>query len=151
MSWPRTVYLINEVNLAVRTRMERALRDHELTVAQYSVMSLLVSPPKDGREGISSAKIARARRVSPQSINELIVGLETRGLVARLGDPDNRRELLVSLTRIGRDKLTACDAAIDDVERELFADLDAATHKHLRSILNALVGTIRRTDKGRDG
>jgi DNA-binding MarR family transcriptional regulator len=145
---PRTVYLINEVNLAVRTRMERALKDHDLTVAQYSVMSLLTVPAKDGREGISSAKIARARRVSPQSINELIVGLETRGLVARLGDPDNRRELLVSLTRIGLDKLKVCDLAVDKIERELYADLDAATHKQLRGALNTLIGTIRRTDEG---
>jgi DNA-binding MarR family transcriptional regulator len=145
---PRTVYLINEVNLAVRTRMERALKDYDLTVAQYSVMSLLTVPPKDGRDGISSAKIARARRVSPQSINELIVGLETRGLVARLGDPDNRRELLVSLTRIGLDKLKVCDVAVDRIERELFSDLDAATHKQLRSVLNTLIGTIRRTDEG---
>ncbi len=144
---PRTVYLINEVNLAVRARMERALREFELTVAQYTVMSQLVQPPKDGRDGISSAKIARARRVSPQSINELIVGLELRGLVARLGDPDNRRELLVSLTRTGRDKLTACDAAIDKVERELFTDLDAETHKRLRDILGIVIGTIRRTDE----
>jgi len=144
---PRTVYLINEVNLAVRTRMERALREHELTVAQYTVMSLLVTPPKDGRDGISSAKIARARRVSPQSINELIVGLELRGLVARRGEADNRRELLVSLTRTGRDKLTACDTAIDKVERELFTDLDAETHKHLRTILGTVIGTIRRTDE----
>ena len=94
-----------------------------------------------------SAKIARARRVSPQSINELIVGLELRGLVARLGDPDNRRELLVSLTRTGRDKLTACDAAIDKVERELFTDLDAETHKRLRDVLGIVIGTIRRTDE----
>lgn len=144
---PRTVYLINEVNLAVRARMERALREFELTVAQYTVMSQLVQPPKDGRDGVSSAKIARARRVSPQSINELIVGLELRGLVARLGDPDNRRELLVSLTRTGRDKLTACDAAIDKVERELFTDLDAETHKRLRDVLGIVIGTIRRTDE----
>lgn len=144
---PRTVYLINEVNLAVRARMERALREFELTVAQYTVMSQLVQPPKDGRDGVSSAKIARARRVSPQSINELIVGLELRGLVARLGDPDNRRELLVSLTRTGRDKLTACDAVIDKVERELFTDLDAETHKRLRDVLGIVIGTIRRTDE----
>ena len=148
MTWPRTVYLVNEVNLAVRTRMERALKEHDLTVAQYSVMSLLTVPPKDGREGISSAKIARARRVSPQSINDLIVGLETRGLVARLGDPDNRRDLLVSLTRIGFDKLKACDIAVDKIERELFSDLDTTTHRQLRAVLSTLIGTIRRTDEG---
>jgi DNA-binding MarR family transcriptional regulator len=134
--------LINEVNLAVRTRMERALRDHDLTVAQYSVMSLLV-----GKDGISSAKIARARRVSPQSMNEQIVALEGRGLVARLGDPDNRRELLVSLTKIGRDKLKLCDSAVDQIERELFSDLDPATHKGLRTALATLIATIRRTDE----
>jgi DNA-binding MarR family transcriptional regulator len=139
--------LVNEVNLAVRTRMERALRDHELTVAQYSAMSLLVNPVKDAREGISSAKIARARRVSPQSINELILGLELRGLVARLADPDQRRELLVSPTRTGCDKLAACDAEIDQIERELFADLDADAHTEPRTMMGTLIGTIRRTDR----
>ena len=149
MNRPRTVYLINDVNLAVRTRMERALKDHDLTVAQYTVLSMLTAPSKDGgREGISSAKIARARRVSPQRINEQIVGLETRGLVARLGDPDDRRELLVSLTRLGHEKLKACDLAVDKIERELFADLDTPSHENLRAALGTLIGAIRRTDQG---
>jgi DNA-binding MarR family transcriptional regulator len=129
------------VNQAVRTRMERALREYDLTLAQYAVMSLLV-----GKDGISSAKIARARRVSPQSMNEQIVALEGRGLVARLGDPDNRRELLVSLTKPGRDKLKACDGVVDQIERDLFTDVDATAHNDLRTVLVTLIGTIRRAD-----
>ena len=138
---PRTFYLINEINLTVRTRLERLLRPYDLTVAQFTVMSQLA-----GRDKISSAKIARARRVSPQTINELITGLEERGMVVRVGDPANRRELLVSLTEAGRERIAEGDALIDALEAELFADLDKKAQAQLRAILETMIGTIRRID-----
>jgi DNA-binding MarR family transcriptional regulator len=137
---PRTFYLINQVSSAVRLRLERALREFDLTVSQYTVMSRV-----KGREVLSSAQLARRHYVSPQTMNELISNLEGRGLLSRKEDPDNRRVLLVSLTDAGRDLLTACDREVDGLETNFFASLNTADHGMLRKLLEILIDDIRRT------
>ncbi len=68
-------------------------------------------------------------------------------MLERAGDPNNRRELLVSLTEAGRERLRACNALVDGIETEMFSDLDKKTHAQFRTILETVIGTIRRTDK----
>ena len=137
---PRSFYLLNQVSSAVRLRLERALREFELTATQYTVMSRV-----KGREVLSSARLARAHHVSPQTMNELIANLEGRGLLQRKEDPENRRVLLVSLTDSGRDLLAACDRKVDVLENEFFTSLNTADHGLLRKLLEVLIEDIRRT------
>ena len=136
---PRTFYLLAQLNAAIRLRLERALRDFDLTVAQYTAMSRI-----RGREILSSAKLARAHHVSPQTMNELIATLETRGLVVRREDPDNRRVLLVSLAEAGRELLASCDRTVDGLESEFFATLTPAALSQLRQTVEGLVAEGRR-------
>ncbi len=137
---PRTFYLLNQVSSAVRLRLERCLREFDLTVSQYTVMSRV-----KGREVLSSAKLARHHYVSPQTMNELIANLEARGLLSRMEDPENRRVLLVSLTQAGSDLIAACDRKVDGVESEFFANLDNADHGVLRKLLEVLIDDIRKS------
>ena len=138
---PRTFYLLNQVSSAVRLKLERALREFDITVSQYTVMSRV-----KGREILSSAKLARHHYVSPQTMNELIANLEARGLLLRKEDPENRRVLLVSLTEAGSDLLAACDRKVDGLEVEFFASLNTADHGMLRKLLEILIDDIRRSD-----
>jgi DNA-binding MarR family transcriptional regulator len=138
---PRTFYLIGQINAAVRLRLERTLREFDLTVAQYTALSRI-----KGREILSSAKLARAHHVSPQTMNELIGNLESRGLVARREDPENRRVLLVSLTEAGRELLAACDRRVDSLEADFFASLGNGDIGTLRKTLADLVATNRPSD-----
>jgi DNA-binding MarR family transcriptional regulator len=135
---PRSFYLIGQLNAAVRLRLERSLREFDLTVAQYTAMSRI-----NGREVLSSAKLARAHHVSPQTMNELIGNLEARGLVQRREDPENRRVLLVSLTDEGRSLLAQCDRKVDGLEGDFFAGVDAAELGILRKILDRLIAENR--------
>ncbi len=137
---PRSFYLLNQVSSAVRLRLERALREFELTATQYTVMSRI-----KGREILSSARLARAHHVSPQTMNEMIATLVNRGLLQRKEDPENRRVLLVSLTDMGRDLLAACDRKVDTLENEFFASLNAVDHGEFRKLLEVLIDDIRRT------
>jgi DNA-binding MarR family transcriptional regulator len=136
---PRTFYLLNQVSSAVRLKLERALREFDLTATQYTVMSRV-----RGREILSSARLARAHHVSPQTMNELIANLEGRGFLSRKEDPENRRVLLVSLTDAGRDLLAACDRKVDVLESDFFTSLNSADHGQFRKLLEVLIDDIRR-------
>jgi len=137
---PRSFYLLNQVSSAVRLRLERSLREFELTATQYTVMSRV-----KGREVLSSARLARAHHVSPQTMNELIANLVARGLLQRKEDPDNRRVLLVSLTEAGRDLLEGCDRKVDVLETEFFSSFNTADHGMFRKLLEILIEDIRKS------
>jgi DNA-binding MarR family transcriptional regulator len=58
----------------------------------------------DGR-GLKPSDLATLLQVTPASITQLITGLESRGLVHRSVDPEDRRAVRVSLTEKGRSDL----------------------------------------------
>jgi DNA-binding MarR family transcriptional regulator len=128
------------MNSVVRMRLERTVRKFDLTVVQYTVLSRI-----KGREVMSSARLARAHNVSPQTMNELIGGLENRGLISRTEDPENRRVLLVSLTDAGRELLRACDLDVDAFENGFFAALTERQHDAFREAMEILIAYSRRT------
>jgi DNA-binding MarR family transcriptional regulator len=139
----RTFYLFNRVNAAVNLQLEKLLRALDITVAQYTSMSRI-----RGHEVMSSAKLARAHRVSPQTMYEMIVNLEKRGFLKRAKSPDNKKQLLVSLTRKGREILDLCDRSVDEIEPWAFAGMNTANHALLRELLQIVIENTTSTEPG---
>jgi DNA-binding MarR family transcriptional regulator len=81
-----TVYLLKRAELAVRGCVEVALSAVDLTPSQYFILVLV----KSG-DASSSAELARAMGVLPQSMTELIAPLEKQGAIVRQPDPDKRK------------------------------------------------------------
>jgi DNA-binding MarR family transcriptional regulator len=134
MAAVRTFYLIRQVSNLVRTVIERGLDELDITPAQYTLMNWLVE-----REAVTSAMLARALHVSPQTMNTLISALHKRGLVDRRNDATNRRILLISLTAQGRDAVTTCNRIVDRLEDEYFEQLGATELVAFRHTLERLM------------
>ena len=117
---PTLLYLIGRIDRVVRRHIEEVVSEHGLSVNQYTTMSVL-----ERRSGLSNAQLARRALVSPQSMNEVLLGLERRGLVRRRAHPDHGRILQARLSAKGRKLLAACDAGVRDVEARMMSDLDA--------------------------
>jgi DNA-binding MarR family transcriptional regulator len=133
------VYLLKRAELAVRGCVEQAFSEVALTPSQYFVLFLVKTC-----EATSSAELARATGVLPQSMTELISLLEKRGLIARKPDSDNNRILRIELTTAG-DKLfaKATEVAIR-VERELFDGFAAREVDELNRLFTALIASAER-------
>jgi DNA-binding MarR family transcriptional regulator len=112
----------------------------ELTVPQYTALSVL----RDGRT-FTNAQLARRSLVRPQSMNEVVVALERRGLIRREPDPDDLRRARTELTDEGRRVLAACDAELARLEDEMLGDLPAADRSRL---LADLEGCVQRLGGG---
>jgi DNA-binding MarR family transcriptional regulator len=134
MAAVRTFYLIRQVSNLVRTVIERGLDELDITPAQYTLMNWLVE-----RDAVTSAMLARALHVSPQTMNTLISALHKRGLVDRRSDARNKRILLISLTREGRDAVTTCNRIVDGLEDEYFEQLGATELVAFRHTLERLM------------
>ena len=107
---------------------------------QYTTLSVL-----ERRSGLSNAQLARRALVSPQSMNEVLLTLERRGLVRRRAHPEHGRILQARLTAKGRRLLGACDAAVRDVEARMMRDLTVRDEAALR---RGLIAGVRALDGG---
>ena len=114
-----TVYLLKRAELAVRGCAELALAEVALTPSQYFILFLV----KTG-EASSSAELARAMGVLPQSMTELIAPLEQRGSIVRRPDPSNARILRIELTADGERLFARGTEIAVQLERELLEGFD---------------------------
>ena len=135
---PRTMYLLNQASLAVRSHLDAALRDLQMTGIQYTILATIKE-----HEGISSAEIARRFFVTAQTTNEIINGLVQRGLIVRKEDPANKRILRMKLTAQGRKLHQQCDKIADRIEDAAFDWVDRADYEALRENLKALLRGLR--------
>ena len=135
---PRTMYLLNQASLAVRSHLEAALRHLQITGIQFTALGNI----KD-HEGISSAELSRRFFVTAQTTNEIINGLEQRGLLVRKEDPTNKRILRMKLTPKGRKLYKQCDKIADRIEAIAFDWVTPDDHEALRDGLRELLRGLR--------
>jgi len=123
---PRISYVVGRLDRALRRKLGEALRPHGLTVRQYTTLSVLRA-----RSGLSNAQLARRSLMTPQSMNEVLAALVALGLVRRTPDEAHGRVIRTELTAAGAARLEACDDAVDVLEQEMLAGLDARERERL--------------------
>ena len=140
---PMLLYLVKQVELAVRSHLDDIFRPAGLTALQYTVLTVLERHP-----GLSSAQLARNSFVTAQSMADMITALEGRGLIERQRDQADRRRLVVALTSGGRELLDRYRDEVAALEARMLAGLSKAEISTLRRSLHAchanLAGPPRR-------
>jgi DNA-binding MarR family transcriptional regulator len=111
-------YALKRAQHALRLRMDEALRPLSLTTPQYAVLSAV-----EAEAGISSAQLARAAFVTPQTMQGILANMERDGMIARLPDPLHGRILRSELTPEGRAILLKAHGAVGDVEERMLTSL----------------------------
>lgn len=126
----RLGYHVKRAQHIVRTRMDGALREVDLTMAQYALLSTLEEQPD-----ASNADLSRACFVTPQTMIEVLKDLEAAGMVIRQPHSKNRRMITTSLTPAGRSKLSMAHHVVDGVEARMVTGLTAADSERLVELL----------------
>lgn len=122
-------FLLAQVGGHAAGRFAERLRAEGLVPAHAGTLRIL-----QATEGISQQALGTVLGVAPSRLVTLIDDLETRGLLERRDQPNDRRSYALHLTSKGRDVLKrigqiarehqqALCAALSDTERELLADL----------------------------
>ncbi|MFD3430783.1 MarR family winged helix-turn-helix transcriptional regulator [Nocardia fluminea] len=127
---PSTLYLIKQLELAVRALMDDALRPLGLTTLQYTALTVL-----ERRSGLSSAQLARRSFLRPQTMNVMVQTLEERGLIRRDRDPANRRVLVATLTDHGREVLREAGPLVAAIEGRLLDGMSPRRQAEFRTVL----------------
>lgn len=124
------MYLVKRLEQVIRALLDEALRPFGITTLQYTALSVL-----ERRDGLSSAQLARRAFVRPQSMHEMVLALDERGLIERRHAAHNQRVLAASLTQRGRALLDRCRPVVQEVEDRLLAGMPAAYHQDFRQAL----------------
>lgn len=120
-------YRLKRAHAALRGAMDKALREHGLTVPQYACLEVLAARP-----GMSNADLARATFVTRQSMNVVMRGLQTAGLIERPDTVEAGRARPTTLTPEGRRVLRAAQKAVYAIEARM---TDAIAPRRLAALL----------------
>lgn len=115
---PMLMYMVKQVELAIRSHLDNLLRPVGLTALQYTALTVLERHPD-----MSSAQLARSSFVTAQSMADMITALQRRGLIERHRDGVDRRRLVVALTAKGKDLLDHYRDQVNALEELMLSSL----------------------------
>ena len=115
---PKLTYAFGRLNRVLRKRLSDVLRPFDLSVAQYTTLSVL-----QARSNLSNAELAKRAFITPQAMNEVMQGLEALKLVTRRPSESHGRIVQLLLTQRGLELLAECDTAVSRLEQTMLGDL----------------------------
>ena len=129
-----------QANTLVTRALEWGLKERfGLPLADYEVLARLAEVPEGER--IRMQELARRVLLSKSGLSQLFTRLEKRGLVQRLGDPENLRVTYAILTEEGREALErARPAFLEEIEERFAGHLNK---EEMRTIRQAMRKVIR--------
>lgn len=117
-----------------------AFAHHGLDLWEFDVLAAL------RRAGtpyaLTAGQLASQTHVTSGTMTNRIDRLESRGLVSRESDPDDRRAVLVTLTAEGRAHVDGALADLVESEAEVLRTLSKADQRELASLLRSLAGSF---------
>ncbi len=99
------------LRLLVR-KISRHLRD-DTSCCQVGFLPCHVLLELDGRTGVSLRELEAAMETDKAALSRTVDALVRDGLVTREQNPDNRRTVVIALTKAGRGKVAAINAHTD--------------------------------------
>ena len=118
--------------------MGEALRDIDLTSPQFAALDALSREP-----GITNAELARRCSVTPQTMHDIVLGLEAVGLIVRQPHRTQPRLLQLYLSNAGEQLTEEGRVLVGGVEARmlaLFSDAEREVFSHLIRRCLAMLG-----------
>ena len=129
---------IKAAEQAMMAAKTEALRSFGVTVAQYATMLSLYYVPEQ-----SSAQLARAAAVTPQTMATVIAKLEQKRLVTRHPSSDHAKVLIASLTPEGEVLVLRADEAARRIEQCMAEVFSAKEREQLTEMLERVTALLR--------
>ena len=117
----------------LRETSAESLARWDLAPSQYRALRVLMR-----HHAMRPSELSEQLRIAPRSTTEVLDGLETKGLVERRPDPQDRRATLVVPTERGTDVAASIKAASGSDAERVFDGLSPADRAHLARILRIL-------------
>lgn len=111
-------YLLNQVFIAYRTNLEKALNQIGLHSGQVFILIELWN--EDER---SQNQIAKSLKLSAPTINKMIASLAKNDFITSSKSSDDGRVSLIKLTEKGREARSSVEQIWQDLESDIYSNL----------------------------
>jgi DNA-binding MarR family transcriptional regulator len=128
-------YLVKRVQQGLRRQCDAALKATGISMAQYATLRALDEHPE-----ASAAELARLCFVTRQSLQDVLTGLRTAGLIENADAEPRGRAQSLALTRQGSRRLRAAHEAVFAVEAVM---LRGISPRERRSVAEALLSCAK--------
>jgi DNA-binding MarR family transcriptional regulator len=125
-------FLVRRVQLWVFREFTRKLARLDVTLAQFSVLTVV-----DANPGINQLAVASALDIERAGLGRLIERLEARNLLKRLPSIVDRRSYVLHLTSEGRKALARMRAIVYECEKRLAEKFRPGDAERLRQAFSA--------------
>lgn len=131
--------LFRQVRDAMWAEMARemAAAGHDLTYSQFVTIKRLAMDSSDG-----VTDLARWAQVNPGAMTRLLDKLETRGLLRRIADPNDRRALHIVLTDAGQAIWSDIEHCGERVRARAVQGMDDGEREQLFRLLNQVLQNL---------
>src|SRR5215813_8718008 len=93
----------------------------------------------------SQADLGRSTGIDRSDVTAALAELESRHLIERTVDPENKRRNIVTLTPEGVERLDELDFVVGTVQDELLAPLTATQQRQFITLISRLLGDSAQT------
>ena len=135
-------YLVKRVQQAFRRRSDAELRRRGLSMSQYAVLRALAEHPD-----ASAADLARLCFVTRQSLQDVLGGLRTEGLVDDGDGPTRGRARALRLSPSGHIRLDSAHRAVLGVEAALTQGLSVDQRSQLAALLSRCAENLEAAER----
>ena len=132
--YDRLAYLVKRLQQTLRTAMDKGLARLGLTTPQYAALSALEHEP-----GLSNADMARRCFVTPQTMHQILLGLERDELVERTPHPEHGRVQQTHLTSRGTRLLSQAHDLVSAIETTMASPLSKAEYERVARALKKCI------------
>ena len=96
------------------------------------------------KESLNNTQISKRMNLSPSRLTRIIDGLVQKGYMQREIDPNDRRNMIVTLSRRGKIFTNKLNRAFIEVHDEILQDIEATQHEPLIIAMEHLLSAIEK-------
>lgn len=112
---------------------------HGLTQAEFRCLRLFGAD-----ENLNNKQIAERMSLSPSRLTRIIDGLVKKEYIVREIDPNDRRNMRVSLSKKGQLLVQQLNRAYIDIHQDILQDIEKEQHKPLITALDHLLSALNK-------
>lgn len=139
----RCAQMMKRIMVHFRAQLDERLRPQGVTTAQLQVLKAIREEP-----GVSGAQLARSCRMTPQSAQALLKGLEEDGWIVRRKGDVNERVLNAELTREGMKLLITAEKEVKVIEARMWGGIPEGSMAAFNAVLERCLQNLEEEPEG---
>jgi MarR family transcriptional regulator, organic hydroperoxide resistance regulator len=116
-------FLLWRASNKLQRQHRAALKDHDLTPSQFSVLATLAHFQGPGR-ALRQSELGDHTQIDKMLVSDLIRTLTAKKYVVRKPDSNDARAVLVTITNAGLDRVNGAITVVESIDRQFFSQIE---------------------------